>query len=452
MLNPKPEQPDLPKIYYDRVSASRYWADVDGTFVPINESGVRQRLWIAGLSSDRKRGPSEIDLRIIEIQNEFGADYIGRLAGWPVGFHAYGDNHLLITSEAKLIEPTYGNNTALRDFITKLLGEEQAAYMHAWNKLAVHARRQGLERIKHGLAPNFRIGQALSVIGEHNHGKTVLSKVETKIVSGAGGTKGDPSQAHTQATAFNEDLSEHEIHVLDDEGGGDSYTARRQFGESIKKSVATSEKRIHGKGKKAVTLEPFVRTVILINSRLADIRVLPPLDSGMADKLIVFKTIGPGFGEIAADDEAYGQRMDDLIAAIPDYLGWLENWEIPAEIKESRYGVASYHNPEVKAGLAELGLEFELVQLVHRARDFVFGERKTTAIKTSSGLFSTFMRGDQLRYEVLAIARTAAVFGKIMSSAADHFPDVFKRLGRVHGSAERYQITLVPDYLESSAG
>jgi hypothetical protein len=344
-----------------------------------------------------------------------------------------------VTSETPLLTPTYGRSTAIWDFRERLFGPKQAAVKHAWTKIAIEARKEGLRRIKAGLPPSWPIQQTMCIVGAKNHGKTLDAQIDLLAIGGPDAKSVNPAQSHNGDTSFNEDLSEEILHLMDDEGGRDDYNARRRFGEEIKKSVANVGKRVHGKGKKAITLDPFTRTVILLNDKLEDIRVLPPMDKGMKDKFILFQTVGSGVDH--TDGRSYQARRDYYMNSVSDYIGALETWEIPAHLKDpdNRYGIASYHNPEVLASLTELSNENQLLGVIMKF------PKLNGAIKTSGELFSDLLQGDTVyltsyRDEVLSIAKSAIIFGKILASAADRFPAVIIPVGRSNGSTMRYKI------------
>ena len=202
--------------------------------------------------------------------------------------------------------------------------------------------------------------------------------------------------------------------------------------------MATIGKRVHGKGKKAITLDPFTRTIILLNDKLEDIRVLPPMDKGMGDKFILLKTLKSGVDH--DDGRTFQSRRDHYLNAVGDYLGWLENWKIPEWLSdpENRYGIKSYHNQDVLDSLAELSNETQLVQLISKVHEL------DGTIKTSGEVYSRLLEDafytTSHRAETLTIAKNAIIFGKIMAAAADRFPKVLIPQGRSNGSAMQYKI------------
>jgi hypothetical protein len=288
------------------------------------------------------------------------------------------------------------------------------------------------------LSPSWPIQQTICIVGAKNHGKTIDGQIDLRAIGGPDAKAVNPAQSHNGDTSFNEDLSEEILHLMDDEGGRDDYAARRRFGEEIKKSVATIGKRVHGKGKKAITLDPFTRTVILLNDKLEDIRVLPPMEKGMKDKFILLKTIGSGVNH--NDGHTYQSRMDHYMNAVSDYVGWLETWEIPGELHDpdNRYGLISYHNQEVLDALTELSNETQLRELIMKFPEL------DGQIRTSGELYSTLLSDHDRRTETLTIAKTGIIWGKVMAAAADRFPTIFIPQGRSNGSTMRYKIVFPP--------
>lgn len=440
---PPPIEVDV-QIFYEHWN-HRYWEQSGQVFLSLSETNVQRRLLDLNLSASRKHGASEIDKMFMRLQRENKVDYVGQIAGWPTGCYRYGNKKLLVTSETPLLTPTYGGSTVIQDFRERLYGPEQAAVKHAWTKLAIEARKEGERRIKAGLSSSWPIQQTICVVGAKNHGKTIDGQIDLRAIGGPDAKAVNPAQSHNGDTSFNEDLSEEILHLMDDEGGRDNYAARRRFGEEIKKSVATIGKRVHGKGKKAITLDPFTRTVILLNDKLEDIRVLPPMEKGMKDKFITLKTIGSGVNH--NDGHTFQTRMDHYMNAVSDYVGWLETWKIPAKLHDpdNRYGLISYHNQEVLDSLTELSHENQLLELIMKFPEL------NGQIKTSGELYSRLLSDSFYRTEALTIAKEGITWGKVMATAADRFPTILIPQGRSNGSTERYKIVF-PKHAAGSAG
>ena len=419
---PRVESAELPGIYYDALSC-KYWEEHEGKFRLLTLDSVTGRLLALSFSRSRKTGASQIDLMLARIQREQDFDFAAvRLAGWPKGFHILNGERILVLKDTKPVTPTYGGSTLIRDFRERLYGPEQALVRHAWTKLAVQALREGRQRILEGKSPSWPIQQALSIVGEASHGKTLDAMLDVYALTGSAEGFVNPMQYNSGDTSFNEELAESCIHLLDDQEGRDDHNHRRSFGAKIKESVTNIAFRVHGKGKKPVTLNPFRRTIILLNDDLKDIRVLPDMDRGMGDKFVLLKTIQKAVN--AQDGHTYQSRRDAFLAAVPDYLNWLETWEIPAEVKDldGRYGVVSFHNREVITNLRELGNETQMLQfLKHFAAEF------NSQIWTTGQIFSRAINDPVYGREAASLGKTANVFGKTLSAAANMYPEFIKR-------------------------
>jgi Family of unknown function (DUF5906) len=423
--------PSAPKLYFES-SSGKFWIDINGKLIPHNETMTRLNLWTVGFSKDRENGPSEVDNILTDTIANHTLDWIGVLAGWPKGAFTYDDASLMNLRETKLWVPTYGSNTVVKDYFRNLLGEEQLPYLLAWIKLAIASVETGRKRILSGKYPRFRISQALSIVGGVGDGKTVCAMLLTKLIAGVNATAGNPAQAAQGGTSFNEDLSEKMVHVLDDEGGQVDYASRRKFGEAIKRSVATHEKRIHGKNKKPITLEPFCRTILLLNDELSDLQILPPLDGSLGDKFLILKTVGKGFREPGGD---YETRLDTLIDGIPDFLGALSQWQIPAAIKDERYGVVSYHNPDVVQQVSELGGEEFIVSLLKELAKTPWAPKGPV---TTGDIYSAFMTDPTLSKSLMAVARRPETLGKLLASIRKQYPKLAQLAGRPGHGPQRF--------------
>lgn len=459
-IAPKPDpETDGPEVYYDHQSLVFWFRDENGEFTRMNESAVRQHMHIAGFDNERRRGnPSDIDEAIAKIRLTKKIDYVGRLAGYPIGYWTIYGRRLLITREARLAELSPTDDETVRDFVVRLLGAEQADVVFSWTKCALEARRAGIDRLRAGLPPNFRAGQYLGIAGDPDHGKTVLSRILVWAISSLDEMKGDLSQFHKGQTTFNADGAKHETHVIDDEGGSDSPTGRREMLESIKKGTGQQEKRVHGKGQDGETLELFNRTIILLNRGIADLRILPEVeDEGISTKIHLLKTVTRAVECDTTNIDAFNDYFDALRAAVPGFIRFLDAYEVPEELRGGRFGMRHYHNPELLLDLSELSTTTDFWEVIDSSELLVpcdvrnnscgLVERYDGVFRGTTGqLFSALLAGDT-KQRLLTLAKNSAAFGKIVHAAADQhakFPAAqrrIKRLGRSHGSPERFEIT-----------
>ena len=95
-------------------------------------------------------------------------------------------------------------------------------------------------------------------------------------------------------TGFNGELFGAEHLIIEDEMAQRDMRSRRRTGTALKGLVANDVQRCRKMYHDAVALKPFWRVTISLNDEPEDLLVLPPLDDGIRDKLILLAiTDGP---------------------------------------------------------------------------------------------------------------------------------------------------------------
>jgi hypothetical protein len=122
---------------------------------------------------------------------------------------------------------------------------------------------------------------------------------------------------------------------------------------------------LHGKGRDAVALRPWWRVSITCNDQPENLLVLPPLNADVSDKLIMLRA---SRFDLPMPVETQEQK-DTFSAAIkrelPAFLFFLLNlYELPEQYRDRRYGVATFHHPDLAEALDRLSPESELLELI----------------------------------------------------------------------------------------
>jgi hypothetical protein len=312
-----PNHKEMPEVYYgDQV----YWLrNSDGQFVPTNTEVVRRRLKRRGFSGENTKSlNSEIDNIMDDVVDQKCVEYVGALAGYQVGMHRVHGTKVLVTKGPTIIEgnPDYSNDL-VHAYIERLLGDE-SDYFHAWIKLVREALKTG----------TFRRSPVMVLTGEPNHGKSFLAKHVAAMI---GGRVAEPAQFLQGKTPFNAHLFAAELLLIDDAGGNSDYAERKAMGDGLKQLIAGAFPQCHGKGQTPITLTPFWAVMMTVNDEAEPLQVLPNLSGGVRDKMLILRTMARAIPVDTAQTEAHAKYWDDFTAAIPDYLGWLDDWDIPDE-------------------------------------------------------------------------------------------------------------------------
>lgn len=339
-------------IYYD-VNRSCFWVqNPQGQWIKTNETSTKRRLKKKGLCPQvNKSNLSEIEDAIIKIEDENSIDYAGSLAGYPIGIHEISGKKILITEERKQIIPQKGEFPIINQFLEGLLGTEQLVYFYGWLKV-------GFESLENN---HLRPGQAVVLAGPRNCGKSLLQHVITQIL---GGRAAKPYQYMTGGTSFNSDLLRAEHLMIEDEVASADIRARRNFGTNIKNICVNQEQRCHAKNREAVMLTPFWRLSISLNDEAEDMLILPVLDDGISDKLILFKVQKRSMPMSTISNEDQKKFWDTLISELPAFLYFLKEWEIPQHLQCPRFGIKHFHHPDLIDAIDSESPEMRLLQLI----------------------------------------------------------------------------------------
>jgi hypothetical protein len=358
--------PDL-EHYFDEGSGAYYGRKPDGHFGILPGKDLDTRLIKAGFSAKKGRdGLSEVDEARLRIQDDRCVQLAMPLAGYLSGVITSGGIKILVTSSPCILSPVAGEFQNIQALLRGLLDEPehmQQEVLYAWLKRAYESLRSG----------RFTPGQAVFFAGPQNCGKTLLTLLITTIL---GGRSARAYGFLSGKTEFNKDVFSAEHQIIDDEIATSDHRSRRALGAAIKALTVSVTHRLHAKNRDAITVEPFFRLTGCLNDNAEDLNVLPPLDDSVADKLIILRAHLHEFSMPTETEEQQATFRRQLQAEVPAFLHFLCNWEVPAEIRNSRFGVVSFRHPALVDALTELQPE----ERVQRIIDHVIFGRNLRAL------------------------------------------------------------------------
>ena len=112
--------------YYDPARKAYWVPNSRNEWIEVNETNFRKRLRKAGLwhKADKGAPLSEVDLKLIEIQEHQDVAYAGPLAGHYSGLLDSSGKRILVTDSPKLIEPVEGEWPILYALLEGLLADK----------------------------------------------------------------------------------------------------------------------------------------------------------------------------------------------------------------------------------------------------------------------------------------------------------------------------------------
>jgi len=392
-----------------------------GRWIANTDTSYKRNLRIRGHSDQRSDGVSELDIIMDQLQQERDINYAGPLAGHPAGYHEFGGVRAVVTEGLQLPVPLEGDYSTLDGFIHGLLGEEQSIVYKAW--LA--------RRFRCYSTNTYLQSQAVAFVGKPGCGKSLKQKI---ITASLGGRSVDGFAFIDGATNFNKDVAGAEHIFIEDKAREKNARARANFGSMVKNVTVNASQRIEGKNIDAVTLDPVWTTTISLNDDDDGLCVLPEMDDGeTSGKLIIFhaKTFTFPVDMDSPDGEAY---VSELMSQVPALLYALESFEIPEEFRDSRFGVISYHSPEIVNRLHGVGRHSELMELIDIAelwKEFSAAALDGVWTGTCEHLKATLLGNPATRQQASVLLRNPKTTGRLLTKAQAAFPSRIskRRLG-----------------------
>ena len=328
------------------------------------EAQFKRELRFRELITDRLPGRnwSQIDVALRYFQEEKFVDYCGGLAGRNCGFYDENGIKILVTKEPRIIIPKRGEWTILNQFLANLLGgpdepygDEQLIVTYAWLRTAYQALTEH----------RFQPGQALAIAGPVDSGKSLLQSLITEILGG----RSAKAMLYLQGrTDFNAELFEAEHLVLEDEAASTLHRDRMMLGSALKNLTANRIHPCHPKNRQIVNLAPWWRVSLSLNDRPERLLVLPSLSEDIADKVILLRASKCPMPMAALTAEQKENFWKTLTFELPAFLYWLlKEFELPGNWQDARFGVQSFHHPELARELEELSPALALLALIDAA-------------------------------------------------------------------------------------
>lgn len=349
----KAPRPGVVQVYYDPNTSAYYAPNLTGEYQRWPKDELNLLLRRNGYLTSYKHddGLNFLEAERLRITLENSVSYAGSLGGYQPGLYEVHASKILVTRGPKLIQPAAGAYSNLLAFLTALLGDE-ARYFCGWLKVATSSLRRGFP-----WAP----GQLLAIAGPPGAGKSTLQSLLTPLL---GGRVSSPWDYLAGKTNFNAHIYAAEHGLIGDVNPDVGARARRSFGASIKKLVAEPVHDLHAKGRTSITLTPFLRISMTLNDEPNSLHVLPPLDSDVAGKIMLLKSRQVDFKTLTKKFADWHAYYHQLIAELPAFLFYLRRWSIPASIQDARYGVCSYHSPDLVAAVQDLSKEQHLLNVI----------------------------------------------------------------------------------------
>lgn len=390
---------------YD-VASNCYWkrlpsAEADGEeeWIKLREGAMRRELAASGLAGKVEGGAKQSaqDARLHAIEQGQRVMEARRLAGFKVGIHEVGNDRVLVPRALRLLRREEGKWLCVAamieglfdgdDWDTDAQGQPRATrvdqrdYVFAWLQDLLRSLYEG----------KVTSGPAFCLAGVRDCGKTRFRNLLRQL---CGDRVALPYAWMIGEDSFNKELFEAALWVIDDETVDTSREARAKVGAWMKKIAAGEELKLRGIQSDGFNVMTTRRMFFSLNMAENDLKVLPQLAEGVADKLDLFKGYarppvpsdpvelekyrarypalsawwdyaqGEGLLQEAdlvrcwpmpmpagtlRDQEAFWARVT---AELPAFAYWLTDvYVVPSHVAAGRFRVKVFHHPEIVEAL-----------------------------------------------------------------------------------------------------
>jgi hypothetical protein len=349
----------LPPVYYHARETSYWRMDENNRWIKVNDASAKS--FIAEHAYSKSPGTpganSEVEKCIMEIQAKQNVAYVGPLAGHCAGIYRMGDNQILVTDSPKIITPKAGEWRTLEALFRGMFvdGElDQRPYFYGWIKNAMESFRER----------RWKASQLFAMAGPAGSGKSLTQNLLTAMF---GGRSSKPYQFMMGHTQFNSHMFGAEHLMLEDEAESVDIRSRRHFAANIKTILAGRDQNCHAKNREALTLQPNWRMTLTLNDDPERLLVLPPFDTDVKDKIIALKVSKVPMPMPTGTVEADTAFWEQLVCELPAFLYFIDHYQVPAQLQDSRYGVWAYQHPGIVEKIQETTPEMKLLELIDQA-------------------------------------------------------------------------------------
>lgn len=356
--------------YYYHKGNNFYTRDNLETWIHLDRVSLRSHLAQQGYRDAKIEGellaPMDLVINTVQMEKNVMA-VISGASGRHSGVYEENGERVIVTKSPELIKPRKGKWNTIDKFLTGMLDgtPDQKEIFFGWLSAGVRDFRNDGKR-----RAIWSPAQMVHLAGSRNAGKTLILKVILTPLFGGRAACADPLFKKTP-DMHNADTFGCELLYLDDSPVLEtSHHFRQEFGERIKSHVVGVGGGLREMRQSRINMRPWWRFVRLMNLEPATLATVPPLDDGIADKLIILRAESMKDGPLGSRMEAPGwfdQIEAEMSKELPAFLHYLlSEFTLPKHLKcpDGRYPTLSYIEPTVREMLAEGSAETSILHKI----------------------------------------------------------------------------------------
>ena len=401
-------------------------------YIALKAPDAKKILRLAGVpNDDGLSGMKIVDEILTDLQMNQSLDYAGYIAGYNAGLHENQGARILSMRSPKTPELEKKPYPLLDQVLSSIFydkeNRERFEAWAYWTWKYLHERRW---------APL----PALALAGPKNCGKTLAAYLMIHILGDT--TPGKAMRFLRGDTSFNADLVASHVLLADDEISDTDMKTRKAIGQQIKSIAVTTAHRIESKGVDSITLSPHWRLIICTNDEPEHLQVLPPIDEGMADKILLLRCKKAVFPMPTALPEERLAFMTALRAEASGWLYELSKRQNIGDFGDSRQSVTGWQDESLLDAMGNMSSEAALLEIIDMVKPW---DVQSYVELTASELESTLTAFDSpVKNKASKLLCWNNACGSLLGHLAKRHPD---RVQKVRTSEARKWRICKPGYV-----
>jgi hypothetical protein len=201
----------------------------------------------------------------------------------------------------------------------------------------------------------------LVLAGDANAGKSLLAFITKTIL---GGRSSNPMTTWTGKLVWNDNLLTSELLLIDDSVSSTDPRARKALGSNFKEAIYAGNVSINTRRKSSFDLRPVWRVMICCNETPENLSVIPPLEEGIEDKIILLRVSKIQTPMPASTPEEKTAFANAIRKELVGFLHHLKGFTIPEHLRDTRSGVIAWKDQTLLNAITEISPEKQLENLL----------------------------------------------------------------------------------------
>lgn len=355
---------------------------------------------------------SDVDVALSNIIRENSVIYSGQIAGYHSGIRSNCGKKILITSSPEFPVPIKGDHSTIDGILNNMLGMEQKLILECSLKLHIEQLYKSLPHQQ----------QVLCFVGKAGSGKSVLQNLIITPLLGKRCARA--YKFFSGQDQYNSQIIESEHLMIEDDSPAFDTRSRNALTVNLTGVAVNEVTSVRGMYCAAVNLTAI--QLVTLSANIENINTMPYINDSSSDKIMLFKcerfdmpmpTGTPG------ERKAFADRIESEISAYAYYL--LNELVVPKDLYDKRYGVTTYHNPEVLSLMREQSIEGEFQLMLE---DTLFGGEleNLTWTGTASELLNVLSMDSRIQRRAERLLPNTRTVGRLLVSLSKQYPDNYK--------------------------